>query len=137
MHDELVLDASVAAAVLFEEEKTVEAVALIDAAARLIAPEFIFAEVASIGAKKVRRGLVSPEGAESALELLAKILSETVPTGAMAKRSMALAIAHGFSAYDGLYLALAEAQAIPLATVDMKLAGRARAAGLGHLIATL
>ncbi len=43
---------------------------------------------------------------------------------------LAIAVTHGFSAYDAVYLTLAQERGLPLATLDRKLAGAARAKGV-------
>jgi predicted nucleic acid-binding protein len=48
-----------------------------------------------------------------------------------------LARDYGVSAYDGIYLALAEIAGAPLLTSDVRLIRRVRAAGLGGLVRPL
>ena len=45
----------------------------------------------------------------------------------------ALAMAHKLSAYDAAYLSLAQERSLPLATLDQKLAGAAKAEGVALL----
>jgi predicted nucleic acid-binding protein len=137
MADELVLDASVAAKCFFTEDGSDEARALVLSGARLIAPELIFAEIASVAAKGVRRGLIPNALARDAVAGLRNLLDETKPIADVAPRAFAMAAAHGLSAYDGCYLALAEARGTQMVTADAKLVTRATEAGLAALVRTL
>jgi predicted nucleic acid-binding protein len=137
MADEFVLDASVAAKCFFTEDGSDEARALVFSGARFVAPDLIFVEMASIGARHVRRGLVPQALAAEALDGLAELLDETAPLFGLAPRAFVLAAAHGVSAYDGCYLALAEQRNAQVVTADRKLIERANAEGLGGLVQSL
>lgn len=134
---EKVLDASVAAKCFFEEVSSDSAVRLVRSAAMLIAPDLIHAELASIAAKKVRRGEISHDIGLEAVRRIAHLLHEVVPVESLSERAFALAVDAGCSAYDGLYLALAEARGCRVATADERLVRRAMSAGLGHLVEQL
>jgi predicted nucleic acid-binding protein len=137
MADELVVDASVAAKLYFIEANSALAEAALRAADRLIAPELLFIEMASIAAKYARRGLATADWAAGAVTSVGSLLDEAVPLTGLAPRAYALAEAHGFSAYDGAYLALAEARGMRLITADAKLCQRAVDARLSHLVRPL
>jgi predicted nucleic acid-binding protein len=132
-----VIDASVAAKLYFTEAGSNLAETVVRAADRLIAPDLLFLEMASIAAKNVRRAISSLEQAADAVDSLSGILDETVPLPGLAGRAFQLAHEYGFSAYDGAYLALAEAEGIELVTADEKLVRRAREANLSHLVRPL
>lgn len=135
MRDEFVLDASVAAKCFFEEEDSEAADQLLQSGARLIAPDLIHVEMASIAAKQVRQRGASQEVARRAVVGLQAILSESVPSKALAEEAFNLATNHGFSAYDGTYLALARERGLVVVTADVKFARKAAEAGLvRHII---
>ncbi len=137
MADEYVLDASVAAKVLFVEDRSDLAVAAVRGAGRLIAPDLLFIEIASVCAKRVRRGDASAEQGAEAVRLVVDLLDEAFAAVDLTPRAFALATAFGFSVYDAMYLALAERHRLTVLTADIKLADRARREGLGALVETL
>ena len=137
MRGEVVLDASVAAKLFFEEVGSGQAAELADSGVVLLAPDLIHVEFASIAAKKARRREISDALGASALAGLAAVLDEVVPSGALAGRAYAFAVEQGCSAYDGLYLALAEQRGCPVITADLRLVRRIVDAGMAHLIQAL
>jgi predicted nucleic acid-binding protein len=130
----LVVDASVAAKLWFDEGDAVAAEAILRTGRRLIAPAIVHAEIASIASKRVRRGLSPNEDAYQALAQSKLLFDEAFPIIDFMDRAFELARDHGVSAYDGLYLALAEKEGASVLTADEKLIQRARAAGLGALV---
>lgn len=134
---ELVLDASVAAKLFFEEQGSTQAAELADAGAIFTAPDFIHVEFASIASTKVRRGEVSERMARDALASLPFALDRTVPAAPLTHRAFALAVSHGCSVYDGIYLALAEQRDCPVITADQRLIARVTSVGLSHLVQAL
>ena len=137
MAADVVVDASVAAKVYFDEGDIDLADEALAVSGRLIAPDLIFAEIASIAAKRVRRGTSDAPAGLRAVRGLAALFDETVPIAALRERAYELAAQHGFSAYDGVYLALAEDRALKLLTADAKLVGRAREAGFSDFVSLL
>lgn len=133
MRGERVVDASVIAAAFFLEELTPEAGRFLLETPRLIAPDHLHAEIASVAAKKVWRGESTEALGEAACSAL-RALVATTPSVALAARAFALAVRHRFSAYDGLYLALAESRQVPVFTFDGTFARRAMEAGFEKLI---
>jgi len=137
MRDEVVLDASVAAKSFFGEEGSSAADRLLQSGVRLIAPDLIHVEMASIAAKQVRRRGAPPELARGALAGLRTMLTESVPLTELVDEAFELAVKHGFSAYDGTYLALARERGLVVVTADVKFARKAAEAGLAHHITLL
>src|SRR5882757_7637817 len=116
MPDRFVVDASVAAKLLFTEALSDAAEAAMRAARSVIAPDLLFIELASIAAKRVRQGTSPPAMAARAMEMVDALLDESVALATLAKRAFEIASEHGVSAYDGAYLALAEARELRVLT---------------------
>jgi len=132
----LVLDASVAAKLGFEEDDSSLAR---DWRKRvgMMAPDFLVIEIASVAAKRVRRGLSTDDEAGRAMRDVGELVDRLVPSAPLVPRVFELARDHGISVYDGLYLALAEKSGALVLTADAKLVQRACAAGLEHLVRPL
>jgi predicted nucleic acid-binding protein len=137
MPGEVVADASVIAKFFFFENGSEVARSLLTSGLFVSAPDLILVEMASIASKKVRRGLSHDQLARVAIEGLGEIIDLFAPLKSLSIRAFSLAREHGFSAYDGAYLALAEERGVQLLTADDKLARRAHATGLGHLVCGL
>lgn len=134
MPGERVIDASVIAAALFPEEFTVEARRFLLETPRLIAPDHLYAEIASVAAKKVWRGEASEDFGAKACAAVAALAVATTPSASLALRAFELASRFRFSAYDGLYLALAQEQGAPVYTFDRAFARKAIEAGFSEFI---
>ena len=132
-----VQDASVAVKCLIEEADSELARAAVARRADWTAPDLIFLEVASVALKSMRRGWLDRSQAEAMVARLPGLLTEVAPSDSLAAGAFQLAADHGFSAYDAAYLALAKVTGAAVLTADLKLVERARAAELGHLVATL
>lgn len=137
MRDEVVLDASVAVDWLFPGPGSAAALAFVRLGARRVAPDLIFAEFASVATKFVRRGLASKDVARDAVERLPELIDEIAPLSDLAGPAYDLATHYGFSAYDGLYLALARRRGLRLVTADAKLARKAVEIGFADHISLL
>lgn len=125
----MVVDCSVLAAALFEEE-TRDAARQVLAGKMLHAPFLLDSEIANVAAKKSRAG-GWPQGLiEDALRDYAQQAIEFHRPDVQAQ--YALAMRYRLSGYDAAYLWLAGALQAPLATFDEKLAKAARA----HLAGT-
>ncbi|MGH7009565.1 MAG: type II toxin-antitoxin system VapC family toxin, partial [Caulobacteraceae bacterium] len=132
--DKLVLDASVAAKLYFIEAGSEATEAAMAKASFVIAPDLLHLEIANVAAKHVRRRTATPAAAASAVATASTLLDEAVPARDLASRAFTMAAEHGFSAYDGAYLALAETRGLKLLTADVHLARRAGEVGLGDLV---
>jgi len=137
MRGDRVVDASVLGAAFFNETASRSARVWLGEDLRLIAPDLLCIELASIAAKKVWRGEASAEVGEKAVASVRDFVSELAPMDDLAGRAFALAAAHRFSAYDAAYLALAETRGVQMVTLDHRLADRAEAVGLGALVERL
>lgn len=130
----MIVDASVAVKWLVPEDGTAIAETLIGRP-RLIAPEFLMAEVGNALWKRRRRGESTGDGIE--LAGLANIFAQLVPTIELVDSALVLASRLDHSMYDCLYLALAERENVPIVTGDARFLAVCRAHGLGHRIVML
>ena len=88
----------------------------------LTGPELVLAEVSNVLRRLELSGRLSPPEAASAHRGLVRLEMELFPFAPFAERVWELR--DNLTSYDGWYVALAEALACPLATLDRKL-GRA------------
>lgn len=138
MPGEWVVDASLIAAVLFEETHSRVARGFLaeglESSATMIAPDLLALELASIAAKKVWLEVASVADGAAAIDATLRLVERPVATADLAQRAFTLASAHRFSAYDATYLALAERRSCRMATLDSRLIRRADQEGYGHLL---
>lgn len=83
-------------------------------------PDLLRVEVTSVLRRHANNGLLSPEQAETALSDLLEFPLTVFPTVSLLRRVWELR--HNLTAYDGCYVALAEAVEGPLLTADRRLA---------------
>ncbi|MDP1898864.1 MAG: type II toxin-antitoxin system VapC family toxin [Rubrivivax sp.] len=122
----LVVDCSVVVAALFDETDADDATRAL-AGRALHAPALLPFEFANVARSKSRSGAPAERVAQ-ALQTFDELRIELHPLAATELH--ALALAHGLTAYDAAYLALAKALRAPLLTFDLKLAdAAARALG--------
>ena len=124
MNDELVMDASVAVKCLIAEEQSDAAVALSLSGPSIVAPRLRPPGAASVVAKKVRRGEIPPEDRCAAFAGRGPAVRRDRSREPLIARAFELATEHGFSVYDGIYLALAEIRKTRVVTADAKLASK-------------
>jgi predicted nucleic acid-binding protein len=136
MRAELVLDASVAAKCFISEDGSEAARRLVISGQRFVAPDLLLLELASVAAKRARRGDISEDLAAEIMGDAGGLADEIVPAAGLVRRAFEFAL-QGFSAYDGVYLALAEQRCCAVLTVDSKLLSRARERGRGGLVVSL
>ncbi len=104
-----VLDASVLAALYVDDpatEQSEAALARVDGD-ELHAPDFVVLEVANVLWKRVRRKELHAQDAMTAIADLSAASIQFHPIGSLVTQSLALALSHGFTAYDATYVALA------------------------------
>jgi predicted nucleic acid-binding protein len=104
-----VLDASVLAALYVDDPATEQSEAALARVERdqLHAPDFVVLEVANVLWKRVRRDELHAEDAMAAIADLSAASFQFHPIGGLVAQSLALALSHGFTAYDATYVALA------------------------------
>jgi predicted nucleic acid-binding protein len=93
----------------------------LEASERIHVPHLLDVEVTQVLRRLVQRKEVTVARAEQALDDLAKLLIERHEHQSLVRRVWQLR--DSISAYDGVYVALAEALDAPLLTCDAKLAG--------------
>jgi predicted nucleic acid-binding protein len=134
-----VVDASVVVKWILPESGSDAARAFLGRAATersmLLAPELLWAEVANTLWKKasVGGGLHESEARAALLALLGSPIS-VVPQAGMAAAALQLGLALGITAYDALYVAVAEARDGVLVTFDTRLARKLRSGGFGERV---
>lgn len=128
----VVADASFIVSALVEEEHTGFVVrAFPDLAGQgLAAPALIIWEVTNICAMKQRRGLLTEEEAQDALDLFLSLPIELDAELTSLPDGLTLARRHGLTAYDAAYLELAVRAGGVLATLDKALTRAALSEGL-------
>jgi predicted nucleic acid-binding protein len=117
--ERVVVDASVAVKWVVRETGSERAIALLDHG--LVAPDLLFPECANILWRKVRHRLLTEEEAGIAAQTLEQADLAVVSTRGYLARAVAIAIALDHPAYDAVYLAVAEAFGLRLATADHRL----------------
>ena len=115
----LVLDCSVLVKAITEESGSDEARALLASQRRFLAPDLMPIELGNVLWKKVQRGMLAPQEAFEAQRGIAALAPVRIlPSAPYQERALALAVAHGRSFYDALYLAVAEVEKGLLVTAD-------------------
>jgi predicted nucleic acid-binding protein len=132
-----VVDTSVTVAWCFEDEATPGTEAVLD---RLVAEEALVPplwalEVANVLLVAERRGRVTEAQAVRFVALLRELPIRMDPAPPDLEAVLAAGRRHDLSAYDAVYLLLAEREGVPLATLDNGLREAARTAGVPLLIA--
>lgn len=129
-----VLDASVVAALYLDDPLSAAATSLIERLEHeervLHAPELMLHEVANALWKAARAGRLVTEDCLECISALAASEIELHSARELVPAAMSVALAHGLSAYDAAYLALALKLGGRLATGDRAMALRADAAGV-------
>jgi predicted nucleic acid-binding protein len=121
----LVVDASVAAKWVLDEEGTERALAL-RSEDGLIAPSLLVIEVGSAIWKAARRELIAPANAIAAIRDVLLPFEALVPDEELRVPALALALNLRHPIYDCFYLALAERERCTLITADARLIGAAK-----------
>jgi predicted nucleic acid-binding protein len=112
-----VIDASVAAKWVVEEDYSANAALLLDYDT-LHAPAHWRAEAVNVLWAKVFRGDLTAADAEQRMLLLIQAPVADTAVAGLVPRAFAISVAHSVTVYDSLYVALAEQRDIPLVTAD-------------------
>ena len=115
-----VVDASVAAKWFMPETDSELALQLIQPHIRLLAPEFLYAELGSVFLKRLARGDITHEECSTAFRKLDFMTVDAEPAAGLVADAYRIALETGRSFYDCLYLALAVRREVPLITEDQR-----------------
>jgi predicted nucleic acid-binding protein len=88
----------------------------------LIAPDLIWIEIANVHWRAVRHNKCSSGAAQASLAILHEQEVPTVPSEPLIDLALRIALLHGRTAHDSLYVALAVTLKSELITADEKLA---------------
>jgi len=119
-----VVDASLVVKWFVPEVHSGAARKLLDASYDYIAPDLLFPEAGNAMWKKVRRGELSPDDAQSLVNDISAVGIEVVSMRALVSDAHKLAVATGITVYDATYLALAVRLETQVITGDDKFARR-------------
>jgi len=129
-----VLDASVAVAWCFADERTQGSDRLLDRVAvqGALVPSLWYSEVAGLLLDAQRHGRASAEQVDALIDALEALPIQTDAAAAdlMQREVLRLARTHGLSVFEAHYLDLATRRRAPLATRRFALSAAARAAGI-------
>ncbi len=89
---------------------------------RFLVPDLFWVELANALWKAVRRAEISSDNAVSAMSFMRDLDIATLPSLDLAPQALNLAISHGRTVYDSLYVALAMQSDSELITADERLA---------------
>jgi len=130
-----VIDASLTMAWCFEDEATDAADELLGKLVEegAVVPPLWSLEVANVLLVAERRKRITEAQSTRFTKLLGELPIATDPGQPRIGEVAALGRKHGLSAHDTAYLMLAEQRGLPLGTLDERLAGVARAAGVDVL----
>ena len=121
----VVIDASLALKWVLQEERTEDAVALrdhwLENMERVIAPPIFRSEVTNALHQRVRRRQLSRQDAVDMLEILVSAVATGEPSGLYSRALTLAGELELASAYDALYLALADSEECEMWTADQRL----------------
>ena len=126
----VVVDCAVAIKWFVPEELSAEAEGLLDGTRDLLAPDLLFAELGNVLWKKVSRQELTTAEARAVLSGISRVPLAVTPSRDLTEAALEIALAHGRTVYDAIYVALAVARDCALVTADERLV---RALGGGPL----
>ncbi len=117
----LVADASVAVKWFVEEPLWQDARRLIERRETIYAPDLLFAEIANVAWKMVRRNTIGRDQAATMVAGVSDPIVRVFPSSLLRERALDIAIDLDHPVYDCLYLACAERADAVLVTADTRL----------------
>jgi predicted nucleic acid-binding protein len=126
----VVVDASVAVQWFSAEDGSASAARLLESDHTLVAPDIMPLETANAWGKKARRGDMEPEAVTRAVSRLLAIGIALAPSAPLLPRAIGLAVDLQHPVYDCIYLVLAVARGVPLASSDERLRRAAERLGM-------
>jgi predicted nucleic acid-binding protein len=133
----LVLDASVAFKWFAQEDGTERALVLLERDEPVIAPDLIVAEVANAAWKSLRRRELTTLQFDRIVSDIAQPFSRLVPLNQLIRPAAALTRQLDHPICDCLYLALADAEGVPVITADQRLLDAVRGTRLASRVSRL
>jgi predicted nucleic acid-binding protein len=118
----LVVDSSVAVKWFIPEVLSDQAARILDDSYELLAPDLLISEFGNVLWKKIRRGEIETSEAREILAAFRRVPLEILPGLDLVEAALEIAVAHGRTLYDALYVALALARNCPFITADDRLA---------------
>ncbi len=122
----LVVDSSVVIKWYVAEEHAAQAAAIRDAyrggELELLVPDLFYAEIGNIVWKKQQHQGLDEVDAQRVMDAVLALPLDATPSSRLLPEAYRLAVRHGRTVYDSLYLALALAAGCPFVTADRKLA---------------
>lgn len=128
MHDNVVLDSGIIAAIFFLEKISGKSLDIAESH-DCTTVDLAYAEVANVAWKRVHHTGQDPDTVKSALNECHAFISETcqvIPAQELIPAAFDLACSHRITVYDALFLATAVQCRSPLVTADKKLNAVAR-----------
>ena len=123
--DQCILDSSVGAKWIFEEDQQERALQLLHqiekGRLKVVVPELFYLEMANIAWKRVWKKGGDLESVTESLDRILDLRLIKYPDHELADAAFENAVWLNVTAYDGAYLALAEIYVSPLVTADKKL----------------
>lgn len=98
---------------------------------RAVAPPLLHLEYANLLRTACVRGLLIAQQAQQAIHHIQQLPNDTDAQPAKPGELLALALRHGLTVNDAVYLDLALRRQLPIATLDVALVDAATAAGIG------
>lgn len=123
----LVVDASVAIKWFLPEHDAAQAARLLDGRFRLLAPDLLWIEVASVLWKVARRGTITANEAQQIITDASAFPVELIESLPLLSSAMQIATKSDRTVYDSVYIALAERERAATITADERLVN-----ALGH-----
>jgi predicted nucleic acid-binding protein len=130
----LVVDSSVVIKWFVPEVHSADALHYLDPDLDRDAPELLLAEMSNILWKKVGLVELTPADADKIAEDLEQADINIHPMGSLFRPGLSIALATGRSAYDSIYLALADSLSTRLVTADRRLCNALQGGPYAHLV---
>jgi predicted nucleic acid-binding protein len=125
MLKKVVVDASVAAKWVVEEDHSAGAALLLECE-EIHAPEHWLAEAVNVLWSKVLKGDLERNDAEERMTALMRAPVIATPIAGLMSRAFAISVEHAVTIYDSLYVALALERGVAMVTADERLVRRFR-----------
>ena len=116
-----VIDAGVVVKLFFQEEHSAACERAVKSARRLLAPDLVWIESASVVRKRVRSSEIRAEDASGIMADMLRVPIDTYPSWSLIRPALQIAIETERTVYDCLYIALAIQEECLLLTADERL----------------